>query len=459
MIRRTLAPAIASLALCGCAMQSPYVRPAAPVPDRWPTGAAYPAHEDVALASYVWRDVFADPRLQSVIAAALAHNQDVQGALANIAIARAQLGVQKAQQLPQVDGSLSATRGDTGNGAASALRLEGAVTGYEIDLFGRLASLSDTAKSRYLASVSAARATRLTLVADVTDAWLSYGADASLLALAHQTADAARESLRLTTARYKGGIAPAGDVRQSEIALHSAEADIASLTTQVAQDANALRLLVGAEVAPANLPGSIDDAGSRIAEVPAGIASDVLLRRPDVIEAEWQLRAAKAQIGAARAALFPRISLTGLLGLASNALSALFSGGAFVWQGNAGASYPIFSGGAGKANVAISEGQRDAALAAYRKAIQVAFADVANTLARRGTIDAQLKAVAGADAAARANLHLADLRYRGGVDNYLQDLTARLTSYSAARTLIQTRLIAAANRVALYRALGGDGSL
>jgi multidrug efflux system outer membrane protein len=185
----------------------------------------------------------------------------------------------------------------------------------------------------------------------------------------------------------------------------------------------------------------------------------VLLRRPDVMEAEWQLRAANAQIGAARAALFPKISLTGLFGLASTALSALFSGGSFVWQGGASATYPIFAGGAGKAAVRVSEAQRDAALAAYRKAIQVAFADVANVLARRGTIDAQLTAVTAADTAASDNLRLADLRYRGGVDSYLQDLTARLASYSAGRSLIQNRLVAATNRVALYRALGGDSSI
>ncbi|MDE2435145.1 MAG: efflux transporter outer membrane subunit [Sphingomonadales bacterium] len=446
-------------ALGGCSLQPGYVRPAASVPESWPTGAAYADSDHASATDYAWHDVFGDPRLQAVIAQALANNQDVQVALANMAQARAQYGVQRAAQAPQLGGSASATRGDAGNGAASNFKLEGTVASYELDLFGRLSSLSEAARSRYLASQSAARATRLTLVADVADVWLAYGADTSLLAVARRTAEAARDSLRLADARHRGGIAPAGDVHQAEIALHGAEADIASLTTQVAQDQNALRLLVGADVAPANLPLSIEDAGGRISEVPAGLGSDVLLRRPDVIEAEWQLRSANAQIGAARAALFPKISLTSLFGLASNALSALFSGGSFIWQGAANANYPIFSAGAGKAGVRVSEAQRDAALATYRKAVQSAFADVANALARRGTIDAQVAAQSATVRAAQENLRLADLRYQGGVDNYLQDLTARQASYSAERTLVQTRLVAATNRVALYRALGGDRSI
>lgn len=450
---------LALTALAGCSMQPAYNRPATTVPPTWPTGDAYLRQSEAALPEYQWRGVFTDPRLQAVIADALSNNQDVARAAANIALARSQYQVQRAERLPSLDAGVGLTQSDNGSGASTRAQAELAVTGYEIDLFGRVKSLTDAAKNRYLASESAARAVKLVLVADVADAWLAYGADTSLLALAKDTAAAARESRRIAELRYKGGIAPLSDLRQAEIALTTAEADVANQTTLVAQDLNALRLLVGNEVAAANLPRSIDDATGQIAEVSAGLSSEVLLRRPDVVEAEWQLRAANAEIGAARAALFPRISLTGILGLASNALGGLFSGGAFTWSAGANAGYSIFSGGAGKANVRGSEAQRDAALAGYRKAIQSAFADVADTLARRGTIDAQLAAARQGRFAANDNLRLAELRYRGGVDNYLQELTARLASYNAARTLVRTKEVAATNRVALYRALGGDGSL
>ena len=290
----------------------------------------------------------------------------------------------------------------------------------------------------------------------MSDAWLTYGADASLLQTAKATADAARDSLKLTRARFDGGIAPLTDVRQAEIVLATAEGDVANLTTLLAQDGNALRLLVGADVDPAMLPQSIEDAAAGIGEVPAGLDSSILLRRPDVLSAEWQLRAANAQIGAARAALFPKISLTGLFGFSSTALGSLFDQGSFGWQAGPTASYPIFSGGAGRAGVRLSQAQRDAALASYRKAIQTAFADVANVLARQGTITAQLDAAHSADKAAADNLRLADLRYKGGIASYLQNLTARQSRYASARTLINVQLLRAINRVALYRALGGD---
>lgn len=451
-------------ALAGCSMAPAYDRPEQAAPPTWPTGDAYLRQSEAALPSYSYRDVLADPRLVAVIEQALANNQDVQIAVANIAAARAQYRIQRAELLPALDATTSYRRIDNGGGFSPGfgggqrdqLSADVGVSGYEIDLFGRLRSLSGAARDRYLASEAAARATRLTLAADVADAWLAHALDSSLLAIARQTAEAARDSVRLTRRRLDGGVAPRSDLRQAEIILSTAEADIAAQTTAVAQDANALRLLVGAEVDPANLPASIEDAGARLAEVQAGLDSTVLLRRPDVLEAEWQLRAANAEIGAARAALFPRISLTGVLGFASTALGSLFTGGSFAWQAGGDASYSIFRGGAGRAGVALSEAQRDAALATYRRAVQNAFADVANALARRGTIEAQLRASqAGRDAAAD-NQRLADLRYRGGVESYLESLTARQTLYTADRTLAQTRFLRATNLVALYRSLGGD---
>jgi len=217
-----------------------------------------------------------------------------------------------------------------------------------------------------------------------------------------------------------------------------------------------LQLLVGAPVDPANLPNSIDEAGATLAELPAGLDSSILLRRPDVVDAEYQLRAANAEIGAARAALFPKISLTGLVGFVSNALGSLFTGGAFNWQAGAAASYPIFRAGAGKANVDVTKAQRDAALATYEKTIQTAFREVADALARRGTITDQLAATRDQLDAATDNYKLADMRYRGGIDSYLDSLVAQRSLYSAQQTQINTQLIRASNLVTLYRALGGD---
>ncbi|HEX8058305.1 MAG TPA: efflux transporter outer membrane subunit [Novosphingobium sp.] len=466
-MRRALILMAGVAALSACTMAPKYATPALPVPQTWPVGDAYLKQSEAALPSYSYRDVFADPRLRAVIDQALANNQDVKAALANIETARAQYRIQRAELLPELDATASyrrskgatVTNGNavgSGSGERDSLNAQATVASYELDIFGRIRSLTGAARDRYLASESAARATRLTLVSDVAEAWVAYGLDNSLLQIAKNTADSARESVRLTQRRLDGGVAPRSDLRQAQIILQTAEADVASQTTQVAQDINALQLLVGGPVDPAMLPATVEDAGAQLREVPAGLDSTILLRRPDVIEAEYQLKAANAEIGAARAELFPKITLTGLLGFASDALDALFKGGNFIWQAGGNASYSIFSGGAAQAGVAQSKAQRDAALAAYRKSVQSAFADVADTLARRGTIDAQLRATqAGRDAAAD-NLHLADLRYRGGVDSYLNDLTARQSLYSAERTLATTQQLRASNLIALYRSLGGD---
>jgi multidrug efflux system outer membrane protein len=392
-----------------------------------------------------------------VVARALANNQDLAVAAANIAAARSQYKIQRAELLPQLDLGASYRRSGGGAGGDSEnLSLDFGFSGYELDLFGRIRSSTNAARNRYFATEAGARATRLTLVSDVAETWLAYAADSSLLRIAENTAATARQSVELTRLRLNGGIVPRTDLRQAEITLRTAEADIAAQTTAVAQDLNALQLLVGAPIDPANLSSAIDDAGARLREVPAGLDSTILLRRPDVLEAEWQLRAATADIGAARAALFPRISLTTLLGFAAPGLGSLFDGGNFSYQAGADATYPIFRAGAGRANVALTEAQRDAALATYRKAIQSAFADVADTLARRGTIDLQLGASYAGREAAADNARLAELRYRGGVASYLESLTAQQALYSAERSLVNVQRLRAINLVALYRSLGGE---
>ncbi|WEK42688.1 MAG: efflux transporter outer membrane subunit [Candidatus Sphingomonas colombiensis] len=453
------------ISLSACSMAPKYVRPETPVPASWPIGDAYLRQSEVSLPSVTYRDIFRDPRLQRIIDQALANNRDLRIAAANIAAARAQYRIQRGELFPTIgaSGSYNYSHANTSTAGGSAttdsLSAGISVTGFEIDLFGRVRSLTDAALNRYFAQEATARATRLTLVGDVASAWLSYAADRSLLAIAEETAANARRSVSLTDARLKGGVAPRTDLRQAEQVLASAEADLAAQKTALAQDVNALQLLVGAPIDLSLLPASIDEAGANIAELPAGLNSSILLRRPDVVSAEYGLRAANAQIGAARAQLFPKVSLTGLLGFASGALTSLFDGGAFSYSGAANAAYPIFSGGAGTAAVAQSQAQRDAALSTYEKAIQTAFRDVADALARRGTIADELAANQRNADAALDNYQLADARYRGEIDTFLATLVAQRSLYSAQRGLVQTKLTRATNLVTLYRTLGGDSLL
>ncbi|WP_299429056.1 efflux transporter outer membrane subunit [Sphingomonas bacterium] len=461
--------------LTACSLAPNYIRPEAPVPPSWPVGDAYLRSSEAALPAVRYQDIFRDARLQTIIAQALTNNRDLRIAAANIAIARGQYRVQRAELLPEIDanggvtarggGSSSSSSsssttggstGSTGGGTRTSFDATLGITSFELDLFGRVRSLTSAAQDRYFATEAAARTVRLTMIGDIADAWLSYGSDKSLLKIAQDTATSAAKSVDLTRKRLDGGIAPRTDLRQAELVLDTAKADLAQQTTLLAQDVNALQLLVGAPVDPALLPASIDEAAATLAELPAGLDSSILLRRPDVVDAEYQLRAANAEIGAARAALFPRISLTGLIGIASNALGALFTGGAFNWQAGGAASYPIFRAGAGRAGIDVSKAQRDAAVATYEKAIQTAFREVADALARRGTITDQLNATRDLRAAAADNYQLSDKRYRGGIDSFLQSLDAQRSLYSAERTLVTTQLTRASNLVTLYRVLGGD---
>jgi len=520
---RTVATALALAALGGCTLAPKYVRPEAPVPLSWPTGDAYLRSSEATLPSVSYRDIFRDVRLQSIIVQALANNRDLRVAAANIAIARAQYRIQRAELFPEIGttGSYSRRRtssaggnsttgiggvgtgtggagtgdvgtgtggtgnGGTGNGGTGGTGTGGSgagtgagtafstsvggttnsftanvgITAFELDLFGRVRSLSTAAQNRYFETEATARATRLTLIGDIATGWLTYASDKSLLRIAEQTAQIAQKSVTLTTQRLNGGIAPRTDLAQAQITLQTALSDLAEQRTALAQDANALQLLVGAPVDPALLPDAIEQAGQTVAELPAGLDSRVLLRRPDVVEAEYELRAANAEIGAARAELFPTISLTALTGFASSALSNLFTGGAFTYSIAPSVNYSIFRAGAGRANVAQSRAQRDSALASYERAIQTAFREVSDALARRGTITEQERAQQALTAASRENFELSNARYQGGIDTYLQSLTAQQSFYSSQRSLVDTQLIAATNLVTLYRTLGGDATL
>jgi len=475
MTKRAILVVGASAALAACSLEPHYVRPAAPVPPTWPAGDAYLRQSEAALPSVDYREVFKDPRLQEVIVQALQNNRDLRVAVADIEQARAQYRVQHADLFPEIDadaqasfrggGSKRASTSGTGTGsggsstASHTYTADVGTSAFEIDLFGRVRSLSHAALDQYFASEAGARATRLTLVGEVATAWLTYAADKSLLKIAQDTAANAEQSVKLTRERVNGGIAPRTDLRQAQTVLDTAQSDVAQQTTLLAQDVNALQLLVGAPIDTALLPESIESVAGSLGEVPAGLQSSILLRRPDVVEAEYQLRSANAQIGAARAELFPRITLTGLAGFASTALSSLFTGGAFNWSVSPSVSYPIFRAGAGRATVAASEAAKKAALATYEKAIQSAFRDVADALARRGTIDAQATADRNNVAHSLDNYQLSNARYLGGIDTYLNSLDAQRTLYSAQRNYVGTELAKATNLVDLYTALGGDATL
>jgi multidrug efflux system outer membrane protein len=469
-VSRPLAGCLAAgLVLSGCTLAPRYVRPEPAIPTTWPKGPAYPTAPAAPLPSLSYREVFKDPHLQAVIAEALANAQDLRVAMANVQIAHAEYVVQRAQILPRIDATLTASeshnQAGSNRGAASTGSVQGSTRNYigevgfsafELDLFGRLRSLSDAARDRYLASAAGARAARLTLVGEVADAYLTLAADRSLLAIADDTVSSAARTVELTRAKLQGGISPRTDLTQAETLLAQARSDQAALTTQVAQDRNALELLVGAPVGEGDLPTSIESLAGALAEAPAGLDSRILLRRPDVLEAEYQLKAANAEIGAARADFFPTISLTGLAGLASGQLSSLFDHGTSTWQASGAAALPLFAGGANIGGLALSKGQKSLAVAQYQQAVQRAFREVADALARRGTIKDQLAAQSDLETAADQNFRLSEARYREGIDPYLNTLDAQRTLYGARRSLASTRLTEAQNLVALYQALGGD---
>ncbi len=461
MMRRT--SVLAALLLGACSLEPKYVAPTPAMPASWPVGDPALKASEAALPTLGYRDVFGDLRLQSLIERGLKNNQDVQLAVANITSARGLYRIQRAALLPAIDATAGVSIRDGGTtgtgGTTTTYSADVGTSGFEIDLFGRVRSLNHAALNNYFATEAAARAVRLTLVSDIADAYFTLATDRTLLAIARETASSAERSVTLTRARLQGGIAPRTDLRQAETVLATAQSDVANLTTIVQQDRNALNLLVGAPVTDAELPENIESVENTIEPVPAGLDSSILLRRPDVVEAEFRLRATNAQIGAARAAFFPRITLTGLAGFASTALGSLFTGDAFNFTVAPNATLPLFDGGANQGNLTNARGQFDAATANYQKTVQIAFRDVANALARRATIADQTNAQTRLEAAAADTAALTEARYRGGVASFLESLDAQRSLYSARRSLASTRLLRASNLVDLYRSIGGDPTL
>jgi multidrug efflux system outer membrane protein len=452
---RVCLSAASLLALAGCNMAPTYVRPEMPVPATLPSGEAYAPLQAGEKAGLPWTQLVSDTRLHTVIERALANNRDLRAAIANIQSARAQYRVQRAAQLPTLTADAAASFTRQNDARQNSYSADLGFSAFEIDLFGRVRNLTQSALETYLATEEGARSTRIALIAETATAYATLAADQELLALSRETQASAQRTLDLTRSLNTAGLAGKLDVHQAETIVEQAASDVAANITQVAQDRNALDLLVGVPVEQALLPQSLDSLIAGVAKVPAGLTSDVLLRRPDVLQAEHQLKAANADIGAARAAMFPTISLTSAIGVASSALSSLFSGGGFTWSASPSASLPIF-GGPNRGNLDYSKAQRDLYVAQYEKAVQTAFQEVADGLARAGTIDAQQAAQRRLVTASQRAYDLADQRYRAGIDTFLTALTSQRSLYSARQSAIATDLALATNRILLYRVIGAD---
>ncbi len=463
----SLALTLAAILTSACTTLIPaYQRPVAPVPASFPqesAAAAAASATDTAADSIAWRDYFADAQLRTLIALALENNRDLRVAALNIERARAQYGIQGADRFPSIgaSGGQTAQRlpGElTSSGVATINRQYSATVGfsaYELDFFGRVRSLEEQALQTWLGTTEARRSAQISLVAEVADTWLRLAADRERLALSRRTFETREQSFELTRRSFDAGAVSALDLRQAEQLMLIARADVARFSAQVAQDQNALALVVGAPVSPTLLPEALGDAVSAVAELPAGLPSEVLVRRPDIVQAEYALRAANASIGAARAAFFPSITLTATAGTASSTLGGLFGGGSATWSFVPQIRIPIFEAGRLQASLDVAEIQRDINVAQYEKAIQGAFREVADALADRATIAEQLDARRKLVDATAEGFRLSEARYKGGVDSYLGVLDAQRTLYGAQLDLIGVRLSDASNRVALYKALGG----
>ena len=459
----------AALLLAGCSQQPKYVQPGLPTApdyaaDAWPATAG-PRAIDVD-----WRTFFRDPRLQALIARALENNRDLRSAVLRIEEARGQFRIQRADRLPTLDATGGASRsrspgfsggssdgGGSGGGAITQSRFDVGVgvSSFELDFWGRVRSLTEAARARYLSTVQAQRAFQISLVADVAEAYLSERELDARIAVAERTVRSRERALGIGRLRLDAGVTSALDYRQIEVLLTQAQSQLANLQLQRAQARNSLEFLVGGPV-PGTLPAPLPLGSQGIVEnISAGLPSELLANRPDILEAEEQLRAANADVGAARAAFFPQISLTGALGFASTALGSLFSGGAFAWSAGANVGLPIFDGGRTRGNLDVANARRGIATAGYERAIQNAFREVSDRLAGRRWLIDRLTAQAREEAAQRNRAELATLRYRNGVANYLEVLDAERELFSAEQQSLLTRREQLTNAVDLYVALGG----
>jgi outer membrane protein, multidrug efflux system len=458
----TLSALATSLMLGGCMSFIPaYERPAAPVaatyaPELTPAGGNSTAG---AAADIEWQRYFTDARLKRLIEIALVNNRDLRVAVLNIEQARAAYQIKRADELPSLGAGFTAQRsGGSNGGLVNTYAVGLQVSGYELDFFGRVRSLSQAALSQFLATEASRKTVQIVLVAAVANTYIGLLADDELLRVTRETLATREDSFKLTQLKFDNGASSELDFRQSEQLLEGARATLAQTQRQRALDENALVLLLG-QALPADLPAAEPLAAQPgPAEPPAGLPSELLTRRPDVLAAEQQLLAANANIGAARAAFFPRIALTANAGTASTELSGLFKSGSFALTGTATLLQPIFDAGRNQANLAVAKVNKDIAIAQYEKAIQTAFREVSDSLAGRATLGEQLRAQTAQAKAAQVSYKLADLRYRNGASSYLDVLDAQRNYFAAQQATVQVQALQAQNLVTLYKVLGGGWS-
>ena len=465
MYKSILAVAITAVALAGCSLIPEYRQPTSPVAASYPqelSDATNPVGEAGVAAEQGWRNVFRDPALQQLIQVSLTNNRDLRVASLNIEAYRAQYRIQRADLLPSVTASGSGTRervpadlSTTGKaGISSSYSANLGISSYELDFFGRVRSLTKEALETYLSSEQARRSTHISLVASVATAYYTWQADQALLKLTQDTLQAYEQSLQLTARSAEVGTSSAQDLAQARTSVESARVSLATYQRAVIQDKDSLILLLGTGL-PANLPAALPLDSAQITEVPAGLPSDLLQRRPDILEAEHTLIASNASIGAARAAFFPTISLTASAGSSSAQLGDLFKGGQGSWLFEPSISVPIFNAGSLKASLNYSKIEKDINVANYEKAIQTAFQEVSDGLAARTTYRDQLQAQRDSVKASQDYYHLAELRYRAGTDNNLTFLDAQRSLFSAQQSAITDRLAQLTSEVTLFKALGG----
>jgi multidrug efflux system outer membrane protein len=461
---KRLTPLALALVLAGCVNLAPkYERPAAPVAGAFPTveGTVNSGNAiaNEAPAAIAWQRFFTDPRLQQLINAALANNRDLRVAILNIEAARAQYQIQRSNQFPAVNAGITGQRQTTGKDQPinSVYQAGLSVSAFELDFFSRVRNLSDAALAQFLATEEARKTAQISLIAQVANTYLTFLADEELLSLTQQTLKTREESLRLTNLRFENGVSSKLDLQQAVSLVEQARTTLAQAQRQRAQDLNLLTLLIGQTI-PDNLPAGATLATTNLPDLPAGMPSDLLAVRPDIRSAEQQLMAANANIGAARANYFPRITLTGSAGTASSELSGLFKSGTFGWTFAPQAILPLFDFGRTRAGVEGARAQRDIAVAQYEKSIQTAFREVADALAGQATYSEQLRAQQAVAAAETDRFNLSDLRYRNGTASYLDLLDAQRSLFTAQQQAIQANLLRLQNQVTLYRVLGGGWS-
>lgn len=453
------------LLLSGCtALDSKYNKPSAPIPENWPSGEAYKLNTIEKTEHLAWEKMILDDKLRDVIKIALEQNRSLKEAIINIESARAIYRIQNASEFPTLDASVSKNKArslntSSSNDSTNTSQSYSATLGlssYELDIFGKARNLSVIEFEKYLSLKETERSVRISLIAEVTNAWLTMATDKSLLDFSKATALSSQKSLNIIEARVEAGVDSKVALYGAQTIYYKAQSDIAKYTTLVAQDQNALDLLAGEKINEQLLPEGLKENIESLSNIPVGLSSKVLLSRPDILEAEHNLKAANANISVARAAYFPSISLTASTGIASTALSNLFSGGAAsVWSFAPIISLPIFDWGSKDANLDYAKSQNNLYIAKYELAIQTAFSEVADALAQKGTIQEQISAQENLVTAFRNSFYLSDKRYKLGVDTYLNTLISQRDLYSAEQTLISLRLTEISNRVTLYRVLAG----